>query len=313
MAATTLATSLVSKLRNISIDPHNSTGSVNITSYPETTIGDVQYNVQARIGYYYPIRVIESVVGFIGNSMVILAVGRYKDLQTATGSLLANLALADLLGASLTIFSIVGETMDRTTRWLSFCISKEILYIIAAYGNITTLTMISIDRLIAVSKPWWYQANMKMQKVLPFQGIVWVGIVLTYSLVLTLRSTATLSIPICVFPFLLSLRDTLLFMVYPFGLCTGITVFNYALLGWMMCRQVRTVNAPQMVQRQRKLSKTTALVIFIYIALTAPVGLASYMVSFITKLSQTVSHILHTIYIFNLSLKTLNYKLGNID
>ena len=147
-----------------------------------------------------------------------------------------------------------------------------------------------------------------MRKVLPFQGIVWVGIVLTYSLVLTLRSTATLSIPICVFPFLLSLRDTLLFMVYPFGLCTGITVFNYALLGWMVCRQVRTVNAPQMVQHQRQLSKTTALVLFIYIALTAPVGLASYMVSFITKLSPTVSYILHTIYLCLFKFKDLKYK-----
>ena len=81
-------------------------------------------------------------------------------------------------------------------------------------------------------------------------------------------------------------------------LFTFITVVNYIILGFMVWRQGQQVTAHcstiahHILQRQRKLTKTTALVLISYLALTVPVSISSYAVSINSNISHFVWEIM---------------------
>ena len=260
----------------------NSTSSLGLV--PEDPRGGEGVVNIFRIGYFYPLRWIESLFGWFGNCLVIVAVTRYPDLQTPTGSLLANLALADVLTASLTPLSTAVEAMGRSSQWLYCCIIKEILYTIASFGNILSLTLISIDRLICITAPFWYNKHVTLGLTLVGQAIGWVVIFTTYIVIFTARSNINHPIPTCVYPFLISESDMKLFLLNPFYFLNSVTILNYVILVAVVWKQGRKIaphvaNATHQLQRrQRKLTMTTGIIVGGYLFLTIPLTIMSFEV-----------------------------------
>ncbi|EYB99509.1 hypothetical protein Y032_0122g1088 [Ancylostoma ceylanicum] len=119
-----------------------------------------------------------SIVPFIciiGNCMVVAAVWTTRSLQTPTNHLLVSLAMADLIvGAFVMPFSIYLSV--NGLHWhlpLPVCHFYCVLDVAASTSSIIHLVIISIDRLVAATKPAEYK-TMKHKKR------VYVAIILTW-------------------------------------------------------------------------------------------------------------------------------------
>ncbi|WKY15434.1 hypothetical protein Q1695_000703 [Nippostrongylus brasiliensis] len=114
-------------------------------------------------------------VCILGNCMVVAAVWTTRSLQTPTNHLLVSLAMADLIvGAFVMPFSIYLSV--NGLHWhlpLPVCHFYCVLDVAASTSSIIHLVLISIDRLVAATKPAEYK-TMKHKKR------VYVAIVLTW-------------------------------------------------------------------------------------------------------------------------------------
>ena len=237
--------------------------------------------------YYHPLRWVESIVGSAGNTLVIAAVIRFKHLRTPTSCLIVNLALVNLLSACLMPVTTAVESMDRSAKWLYVCIAKIILYAITLYGNILNLMMISIDRLICITKPFWYAKHVKMALVLASVGVMWVATLLTSVLLHVLRSVGTERAPTCLLVYLLSQRDIMTFLLFPYCFFTLVILGNYAVLAmviWNKGKKIMANNpsasANAIIQaKHRQLTRVMAIVVVCYLCLTAPAAIMTNMVS----------------------------------
>ncbi|CAN0271840.1 unnamed protein product [Lampetra planeri] len=93
------------------------------------------------------------VVGLVGNVLVMYVIVRYTKMKTATNIYIFNLALADTLATSTLPFQIVNYFMSTWPFGRVLC--KLIISIdyYNMFTSIFTLTMMSIDRYIAVCHP----------------------------------------------------------------------------------------------------------------------------------------------------------------
>ncbi|XP_002731809.1 somatostatin receptor type 2-like [Saccoglossus kowalevskii] len=96
---------------------------------------------------------IACVVGLIGNSLVIYVILRFSKMKTVTNTYILNLAIADelyLLGIPFSISHFVMETWPYGTAWCKILLTNDI---INQFASIYFLTVMSIDRYIAVVHP----------------------------------------------------------------------------------------------------------------------------------------------------------------
>ena len=241
----------------------------------------------AILSYYYPLRWTQSLTAAVGNSLVIAAIIRFKHLRTPTGTLIANLAVVDLLTACLMPLSTMVESMAHSEIWLRICITKVVLFGVTSFANILNLTLISIDRLICLTKPFWYMKHVTLPLVLTCQGITWVMIIIGGILLHTLKSNGATTIPTCIYVYLLSRENIRLFMVYPYYFFTLVTICNYiilAILVWWQGKKViannTSASASAIVQsRHRQLTKVTGIVVVCYLLLTLPNAVTTSLVS----------------------------------
>ena len=230
-----------------------------------------------QVSYYHPLRWIESTAAIFGNILVIVSVARFKHLRTATGSLIANLAIADLISACLMPLTVSVEAMAYSKSRLYVCIAKESLYIIATFANILNLTMISFDRLICLTKPFWYMKNLTLSVALACEGIMWAVVIPMFVLLYSLKNIATENLHTCIYFRLLVGSDLKYFMVYPYCFFTLLTICNYiilAVLVWKQGKKVMTTGASSannnIQARHRQLTKVTGIVVASYLFLTLP-------------------------------------------
>ena len=249
----------------------------------------------AQVWYFYPLRWIQSIGAILGNSLVIAAILRFEHLRTPTGSLMANLAVADLLSACLMPLTATLEYMAHTTIWLYICILKSSLYVIMAYGNVLGLAMISIDRLICLTKPFWYRKYVTLNLVLCCQGVMWVATIVACVMVYVFRSIGTVEIPSCFFVYLLSKRDINFLLVYTYYFLTVVVICNYVALAGLVWKQSRiivdcTASVNAIIQsRHRKLTKVTGLVLVCYLSFTLPAAITTSLVSRCSSLREYTS------------------------
>ncbi len=146
-------------------------------SYQRCLIPDIPQNVQHTVRdvtnfIVIPLNMLVAFLSLIGNSLVLAAVVRTRSLQHPSLLLLCSLSITDLFWA---LFSIIRDTVRFSRDDLCPGDSKEepwfaSLCIMATIGN---LAIISIDRLLAVSKPWWYRNNVKRSRVIKQASAVW--------------------------------------------------------------------------------------------------------------------------------------------
>ena len=123
----------------------------------------------------------------IGNVLLFYTVLTSAQLRTATNSLLLSLATADLVAGAVMIpmyvqlFANGRQIGDSKSR--NLCLVRKFLFLLTSGASITSLSVVSVDRMFAVSRPFVYA------RVMNAKVVAWV-IVTVWTICLTLTSCA---------------------------------------------------------------------------------------------------------------------------
>ncbi|XP_004560015.3 opioid receptor, delta 1b [Maylandia zebra] len=136
---------------SVSVTPFNVTRSEDLLSIPGN-----ETNKDRRLVIHVCITALYSlvcVVGLVGNVLVMYGVVRYTKMKTATNIYIFNLALADALATSTLPFQSAKYLMSTWPFGELLCKVVIAIDYYNMFTSIFTLTMMSVDRYIAVCHP----------------------------------------------------------------------------------------------------------------------------------------------------------------
>ncbi|GFR25890.1 allatostatin-A receptor [Trichonephila clavata] len=144
--------------------------------FPKTDYSSIERVVAIVVPILFGIIVI---VGFIGNTLVVLVVACNPQMRSTTNVLIINLAVADLL---FIMFCVPFTAFDYALPYWPFgdvwCRGVQYLVIVCAYASIYTLVLMSLDRFLAVVHPITSMSIRTVQNAFIAIAIMWTVIVL---------------------------------------------------------------------------------------------------------------------------------------
>ncbi|KAF7632470.1 G_PROTEIN_RECEP_F1_2 domain-containing protein [Meloidogyne graminicola] len=144
---------------------NNNTLNINLFNNSDEIIieNDINFNPQ----WIWIILVVIPISCIIGNTLVIAAVLSNKSLQTPTNYLLLSLACADLMVGTMVMPFHIYMTIN-SLHWhlsINICYIYCVLDVLASTSSIIHLLLISMDRLVAATKPAEYKTHKHKKRV----------------------------------------------------------------------------------------------------------------------------------------------------
>ena len=136
--------------------------------------GEAQHTIRDVTNFVLvPLSMLLAFLSIISNSLVLTAVIRVKSLQHPSLLLLSSLSITDLLWA---VFSIVKNLLRLS--YDDFCPEGQgellaTFTVLCYLSPLGSLAIISRDRYLAVSKPWWYRNHMTRSYVIKNSSAIW--------------------------------------------------------------------------------------------------------------------------------------------
>ncbi|XP_035378128.1 delta-type opioid receptor isoform X1 [Electrophorus electricus] len=121
----------------------------NLSAFDDT-YGRLPTSVRITIVVVY---LIVCVVGLVGNCLVMYVIIRYTKMKTATNIYIFNLALADALVLATLPFQGTDVLLDLWPFGLALCKAVVAIDYYNMFTSVFTLTVMSVDRYIAVCHP----------------------------------------------------------------------------------------------------------------------------------------------------------------
>ena len=242
--------------------------------------GEAQHTIRDVTNFVLiPLSMLLAFLSIISNSLILTAVIRVKSLQHPSLLLLCSLSITDLLWAAI---SIVKNLLRFSYE--NVCPEGEgelgpaftVLCYLSTLGN---LAIISRDRYLAVSKPWWYRNHMTRSYVIKNSSAIWfLSFVMSGMIYIS---------------FFYPVLDTPLMLAMPLFYVIAIAVIISSYVGIFIAnrRHSRTVHqhGHQVVatlKREKKLANTVVLILIILCVTFLP-GLISPLALIILGFSTT--------------------------
>ena len=136
---------------------------------------EIQHRVRDTANYVVqPQNMLLAIVAFVCNSLICVTVARTKSLQRPSLLMLCSLSVTDLIQGLFALYMSI-KTMLSEHMCISSLDTKE--FAMALLSNLATLgalAVISRDRLLAVTKPWWYRNHMTKSRALKMSYMPWI-------------------------------------------------------------------------------------------------------------------------------------------
>ena len=113
----------------------------------------------------------------VGNSLICVSVAKFRHLRTNTNFILLSLALTDL---SMVIIMILNAVTTVTGEWIfgeQCCRAVASIGLTLSFISILHLCMLSVDRFIAIRKPFRYQFIVTRRRVVIILLLIWLSVV----------------------------------------------------------------------------------------------------------------------------------------
>ena len=223
-----------------------------------------------------------SILTLLGNSLVCLAVWRFRNLRSLTNYLVCSLAGADLLVPLLRVIYI--DISVFSGEWIfgeTWCSISSMCGVLLCGASILHLCAISIERLIAIKWPLSYDIKVTPKRIVILLIYIWLqSFVLAIFPALGLaehRFSPVMSE--CEIHWLKDPTLTILLMVFYFFLPVTIMVVAYAIIFKEVRRNSRRISTIESsgsqrgnnkLKREMKAAKTLAVVVGVFFIMWMP-------------------------------------------
>ena len=112
----------------------------------------------------------------IGNSLICISVTKFRHLRTNTNFILLSLALTDL---SMVVIMVLNAITTATGKWIFGewrCRAVASVGLTLSFISILHLCCLSVDRYIAIQKPFRYQFIVTRRRVITILLLIWVSV-----------------------------------------------------------------------------------------------------------------------------------------
>ena len=140
----------------------NVTTEPNATEVYNTTI-DMMANQEgdpelptAFLTFQFSVRMLWTVFAIFGNVLTIVAVACFESLQNNTNYLICSLAVADLLGGTVTPMVIAHHLLKDKPIFIPLCLVEKTISALSTLTNLVSISWIAIDRFIFIAHPLHY-------------------------------------------------------------------------------------------------------------------------------------------------------------
>ena len=224
-----------------------------------------------------------SVFTLLGNSLVCLAVWRFRNLRILTNYLVCSLAGADLLVPILRVIYInISVYAGQWVFGKTWCHISSMFGVLLCGASILHLCAISIERLIAIKWPLSYDMKVTLKRIVIVLIYIWLQ-----SLVLAIFPALGLAehrfnpvMSECEINWLKHPALTILLLVFYFFLPVTIMIVAYAIIFKEVRRNTRRISAIEcaarnqgasnVLKREMKAVKTLAVVVGVFFIMWMP-------------------------------------------
>ena len=226
-----------------------------LTTIPE----HAQYTLRDVTNFVIlPLDTLLALLSFTFNSVILLAVLRRRAIQSPSLLFLCSLSTSDAIWAMMS-----GINNAKFFIFRDFCPKKltteEVFAaVLCFYSTLGSLAVISSDRLLAVSNPWWYRSHVKRSLAIKQIILVWaIGAILSVIGALLWRNYS---------PFLWFI---LLYLGAAFSFCYVLTIIACH-IGILVasCRHRASMHSyagpmRTVLERERKVANTVGLILLV--------------------------------------------------
>ena len=207
---------------------------------------------------------LSTIFTLLGNSLVCLAIWRFRNLRTSTNYFVCSLAVADLLVPPLRVVFIAISLFAG--EWLfgrTWCEISSMCGVLLCGASILHLCVISIERLIAIKWPLKYTNIVTLRRVAFTLVYIWIqSAVLSIFPVFGLAEHKFNPVLVeCEIDWLRRPTLTILLMVFYFFFPTSIMMVAYALIFKEVRRSTTRISG---LETQRSTLKTRRKISFLF-------------------------------------------------
>ncbi len=236
---------------------------------------------------FYCIRDIEALVGLLGNSLVVFCVWKFRYLRTNNNILVVSLAVADALmnlgGGLFGTIVYFTATVYPSTTWSAFCMLKEGITMLGIGGNVFSLFLISLDRLISLTFPIWYITTVTSKIMHWFVLVIWLYMTVIVLAIIHYARYAIIQCMAVVFVPRLVYTVTIFVPFMSISMITALIYIRIAHFAWIRSRKQRNqvgIAAPgekheQKKKKQLQILQLMGVVLGVYFALYLPGAILS--------------------------------------
>ena len=212
-----------------------------------------------------------AVGGSLGNILLILVICRTPSLRTVCGVLISNVAIADLLVTSVVMPALVFTLLQGFLQQCIYSIAHAIVLVTALYSasaSLLMLTMLSIDRCLAICYPIKHKIWVTFTTVKILLVTTWIGSLLLPLMLLFHQAGTAAS----------NYLQTLgVWACYSLIIISGVLTIrkvraNSLQIGSLHNNQGRNNIAADLQQRNKQVAKTIGLVVVLFSLFWIPIA-----------------------------------------
>ena len=142
---------------------------------------EIQHRVR-DIGNYVvrPLDMLLAIMAFICNALICITVARTKSLQRPSLLMLCSLSFTDLIYSQFSLYLSMKTVLSEHMCLYHWDLGDTAMITLSSLATLGTLAVISRDRYLAVTKPWWYRNDVTKSRAIKMSCIPWfISVVLT--------------------------------------------------------------------------------------------------------------------------------------
>ena len=206
-----------------------------------------------------PLNMLMAVMSFVCNGFVVITVARTKSLQQPPLLVLASLAITDVLLSKYALFRFIEISAHKHMCPENVSAEKGAVSSLCLLATLGNLAVVSRDRYLAVTKPWWYRTHVTKSRAIKMICVSWcASALISFLNFLSVMFKGQ-------FPPLGQIMSLLFYLV-----CFFVIVFSY--LG-LFCKRTPTeevLHIRAILEREKRKANTVALILLVLLVTLLP-------------------------------------------